>query len=324
MVWADEENKELCPLLHLQVYAYLIGIQGGNLFPTKDELNDPPADGVYQTWMSYDHFLYRFKELCETLFKREGPWGTHSCRKTGYLFAIWGGGTFETIMQSARHKDILSAKKYERDARYQLEASRLNGFAFSGSVSPWKTIYVQDLQLGRSISERGAAGYRSLYSVSKHFVEGLCGMGLESLNFSINVIVQAALDYQREQTTIEKLHGWLQSHAPTAPLSQFTTLIDDYAKAKVIAAISAPAEVETIGPPVHMHLQPEEPRDEVPVIADASTVDRTGPKGKRKRNAGENDLCGRLSIKTLKTGNNFCTSLYNRRSRKGYSDSCFG
>ena len=56
--------------------------------------------------------------MCKTLFLREGPWGTHSHRKTGYLFSVWKGGNYLQIMKSARHKDVQSAQKYSLDAEY--------------------------------------------------------------------------------------------------------------------------------------------------------------------------------------------------------------
>jgi hypothetical protein len=90
---------------------------GGHLFPSGTELLNPPHDGVYKTRMPYEFFSSKFKSLCEELFNRKRPWGTHSCRKTGYLFAIWSGATFDMVMQSARHSDVMTAKKYERDAR---------------------------------------------------------------------------------------------------------------------------------------------------------------------------------------------------------------
>ena len=37
--------------------------------------------------------------------------------KTGYLFGVFGGGKFEDLMDSARHKSIVNAKKYCKDAQ---------------------------------------------------------------------------------------------------------------------------------------------------------------------------------------------------------------
>ena len=41
---------------------------------------------------------------------------THCFRKTGYLFAVWGGGVFNVIAHSARHDDEGVAMVYFKDA----------------------------------------------------------------------------------------------------------------------------------------------------------------------------------------------------------------
>jgi hypothetical protein len=121
------------------------------------------------------------------LFTRDGPWGTHTCRKTGYLFAVWGGGSFESIMTSARHKDILTAKKYERDAKYLLEVSKINGFSLKGTGSSWKPIYIESVQLGRSIGERTATT-KSLLELATDWLSKST-ISPTSVNFSVSYVL---------------------------------------------------------------------------------------------------------------------------------------
>lgn len=110
-LWRDKLNPELCPIVNLQLYSYLIGIKGillclmpgGHLFPTLHEIESKPSDGIYRSCLSGQSYRDKFQDKCNTLFKRKGKWGTHTCRKTAYLLAVWGGGTFQTIMRSARH-----------------------------------------------------------------------------------------------------------------------------------------------------------------------------------------------------------------------------
>ena len=40
--------------------------------------------------------------------------GAATFRKTGYLFGVFGGGKFEDLMDSARHKSIVNAKSTAR------------------------------------------------------------------------------------------------------------------------------------------------------------------------------------------------------------------
>lgn len=60
----------------------------------------------------------------DVIKERAGPWGTHTLRKTGYLLAIWGGGSVEQIMLSERHKTMSRASKYHQDAATLLEMAK--------------------------------------------------------------------------------------------------------------------------------------------------------------------------------------------------------
>ncbi len=169
---------------------YLLKIKDGHLFPAKEELLNPPADGAYKSWMSYETYLTKIRNICDKLFTRDGPWGTHTCRKTGYLFAVWGGGSFESIMSSARHSDINTAKKYERDAKYLLEVAKINGFALKGTVSIWKPIFIESVQLGRSIGERTATT-KSLLELATNWL-AKSSMTPTSVNFSVSYVLESS------------------------------------------------------------------------------------------------------------------------------------
>jgi hypothetical protein len=56
---------EFCPVGPLLVYAHLIGIKGGYLFPSAAELKNPPADGIYKTTIDYGVFMDHLQHLCE-------------------------------------------------------------------------------------------------------------------------------------------------------------------------------------------------------------------------------------------------------------------
>lgn len=184
------------------------------MFPTVQELKDPPTNGyfnfflclgVYATWTRYTTFKERFGSLCEQLFPRGGKFGTHTCRKTAYLMAIWGGGTFESIMASARHRDIATAQIYERDARYLMEVAERNGFALKGTVSKWRPVLVQSETIARSLNERGSRHDKTLYNISKTFLEEHCRVSIASINFSVNYVIEMALSYNQVETTFEKV-----------------------------------------------------------------------------------------------------------------------
>ena len=117
LLYPDTDNPELCPITNLLIYIYMLEMEGGKLVPTLDEINNPPADRVYTTYLEYQQYQKRFQKECETLFQRKGPFGTHTLRKTGYLMSIWAGASFSDAMKSARHLDVKSAQLYERDCK---------------------------------------------------------------------------------------------------------------------------------------------------------------------------------------------------------------
>jgi hypothetical protein len=49
MLWKDDENPELCPILHLLLYVHMIGIKDGHLFPTHKELSNVPGHRLVKT-----------------------------------------------------------------------------------------------------------------------------------------------------------------------------------------------------------------------------------------------------------------------------------
>lgn len=85
-----------------------------------------------QTLQSYDSSNFRVKKTIMTVMGkngRKGPWGTHTMRKTGYLLAIWGGGSVENIMLSARHSTVESAEHYYQDAGSLLQMAKIQGYS---------------------------------------------------------------------------------------------------------------------------------------------------------------------------------------------------
>ena len=67
-LWRDHQNPKFCPVLHLQLYMYLIGWRGGQLFPSTEELKKVPADGVFKTTFGSQNFDQRLKDIAKKLF----------------------------------------------------------------------------------------------------------------------------------------------------------------------------------------------------------------------------------------------------------------
>jgi hypothetical protein len=117
-LWIHGDNR--CPDVdtkrHLLAFLYAIKWKGGCLFPSIKELKDPPADGVYKTFMREEDLINTLRSLFTTVIKRNDKLTSHSGRKTGYLWGRLRGASIEQNMQAADHKVFETAKKYMKDA----------------------------------------------------------------------------------------------------------------------------------------------------------------------------------------------------------------
>jgi hypothetical protein len=102
-------------------WLYLSKIQSGYIFPSQTELQrllDPTnSDFHVQSPISYTTYNKKFKKSCFDCLTRKTPkFGSHTSRKTFYLFGRWFGASLEALSRDARHKTIKNAQRYSRDA----------------------------------------------------------------------------------------------------------------------------------------------------------------------------------------------------------------
>jgi hypothetical protein len=156
MLWPDRDCLDFCPVSYLLLYLYKTKLTKGYIFPLPAYLEQICAtDGMpeeAETNISYDTFERTLKSLCVSLFGSGQHWGTHTCRKSLYLFAVWGGGCDTDIMQSAHHKSIKNALKYKKDAATLLEIWKLSEDNFGLLAPKWRAIHIQNLQLARDLT----------------------------------------------------------------------------------------------------------------------------------------------------------------------------
>ena len=169
------------------------------------------GDTVSREHVSYDSYLGRFTAITAKLIKRDGPFGTHSNRKTAYLFAVWGSRGNDImieLMASARHKDIGSAAKYKKEASFLLAVAEKNNLDVALVVSEWTTIFCGDEQLGRSLNVASMAYNKPLYELATEYIYKYCGYSKEHPCYGVQSLLAAALDYRKALT----LKGKLVSH----------------------------------------------------------------------------------------------------------------
>jgi hypothetical protein len=176
----QKNNVELCPVTHLLTYIYLIGYKGGHLFPTDSELSNRPIDGIYKTYRVYDDVLLELKTTFSDILDVDSKeYGTHTLRKTAYVFALWSMNAFTDtnfllVMASARHKDPTTAQLYAKGARLALEQAKKAGKDVT-LAGEWMEVAIPDLvRYKRNNNLLGKEG-ASLWGLAKHFVEEQCG-----------------------------------------------------------------------------------------------------------------------------------------------------
>ena len=176
-IWKNDEFVELCPIRALFCYLKVTGIRAGFLFPNRKFLialmmNRATPIGDQSERHKYSSWLTRMKRLMTKSFphmfgkksKKCCIVGTHTLRKTGYLFAVWGvlramnaqfGGVrtkdfkpnllFEDILRCARHKSVGMAQNYVLDAISRHERVQEERFVANQVVSVWKSFKIDEL-----------------------------------------------------------------------------------------------------------------------------------------------------------------------------------
>lgn len=95
---SNDEYPEFCPVRHLLWYIKIFNFRTGYLFPDREALilhwqQSRGSDFHPNNHMSYGSFLSMYKNLIGSICHRDTKMfkvGTHTSRKTGYLFAVWG------------------------------------------------------------------------------------------------------------------------------------------------------------------------------------------------------------------------------------------
>jgi hypothetical protein len=95
---------------------HLIQYMGGFLFPCMDELQSPPADGVYKTTVDHAKFLEDIQQVCLQVLPPRDFFkvGCHIFRKTYYVFGIFGNAHDGDLQGCARHLTVKYSMKYAR------------------------------------------------------------------------------------------------------------------------------------------------------------------------------------------------------------------
>lgn len=178
-IHGDDEVPEIDLIRHLLAYIYMIGWKGGFLFPSQDELNNPPADGIYKTCVTDDDLYTCLTRLYKLILGRIDKLGIHCLRKTAYLFAIFrfvGPHDLAEICKCAGHslgKQLKTVMKYVRDATASKTQFRNDP---EERVGEYKSSYSTGGSNAKKAAAKSKKFHKPLWEIARGFVEEEVGI----------------------------------------------------------------------------------------------------------------------------------------------------
>lgn len=292
MLHSDPRLPELCPVKFLMLYLSLINYKCGFLFPNLNAIKT--RSGVFTNEadvMDYSYFLDRFVKLCKSLFKRSGPFGTHTCRKTAYLFAIWGGAPDDEMMKAARHKSLKTAMKYKRDASLLHHlAMRKNYMNFISLLPTWCPIYVEELQMAREIVDEN--NFKSIPQYLEVFVRDILKMSLNSPHFNQPNALRKMLLWKRNVASHEELHQVLSGMKDKVLSQSISSLVARVLKERTTPTVNNDDDENIPNDPPTADLLAS-----LADVASSSSAHQPLKKKRKKReDKGDNDLTRRSQL----------------------------
>jgi hypothetical protein len=267
MMWADPNFPNLCPINALLAWLSLSKIKGGFIFPSftfiSQNFGEAHWDGTVkekEDVMQYSTFLDRLKKICKQLLDRSGPFGTHTCRKTGYLLGVWGGGGDMELMQAARHRSVQNAMKYKKDSQFLLDLSKSSGNDVSMGTPVWRAQYCENFQLARSVNgniqnftslEVCAQNFKAL-SISKigkdiktplEFAEA-CSLSLEDVN-EIEKTLSSLLERVPDAATAQQIKNLFSKMRSDLESKEYREIVSIFSEEKEPNS-TLPASVDSL------------------------------------------------------------------------------
>jgi hypothetical protein len=264
-IWADEYCPEFCPLRHLLVYLALTGIRTGLLFPYFTRSQSPLE--VPETAWRYAQWRVRLRTLvtrhCES---KKGSMsvlriGTHTLRKTGYLYAVFGvmrfnghsvtdgtvsierGGSelqFAAILKSARHSTVQNAMTYFQDTSTMYEAIQQERFPAVHKVGAWKSIYIRDVGTFQCISSASHLRKKDVTTLAEYYVLHKHSIPTDG-TMTIGRVIGAVLDAPPPSDVVKNLLERFKKECNISLYIEFKDALEE-----VVQVVSTRTRAETI------------------------------------------------------------------------------
>ena len=175
-MWGDDVCPDIDVKRLLLAHLHIIGWKGGCLFPSKEELANPPINGVYQTCMDEPGLLAVLGKLFVDVLKRDDKLGSHTARKSGYLLGLLRGApSLLSLMTAADHISIKVAMRCLRDAEAMLNVNRVFNDP-KQQVGAWRSPHCAGDENAARSAAPGSQFQKPLPDIVKGFIQQRVGI----------------------------------------------------------------------------------------------------------------------------------------------------
>ena len=264
-LWRGDENPEFCPVRAVLIYLAAANLSGGCLFPRYDDLEEHhvaenPKAISFKKHVTYGYFRLELKKVIDTCFGgdkhafpvHECKVGTHTMRKTAYLFAVFSvlskydmqgrsvmrDGAYriqplemDDIEKAARHGNHQSSAIY-----FAANSNKYERFGPSNDaqwphhrVSPWKSVFYCASKSKDSYEANEDLTTRTDWPITKiahWFLREELGVTTSGWD-PIRAIELSCRLREKEDTAMERFSALLMSHLPAALYRQAKALFHE-------------------------------------------------------------------------------------------------
>ena len=284
-LWADDDCPDFCALRALLVYVFLTGIKEGPLFVTEVELKAMPANGVTTTQISYGTIMTRLDFLFKTILKNtDKDLGSHTLRKTAYLFANFGHASLTEMMLAARHKNVANAMKYEKGCSLSRNCLEVQPDPLQ-RVSKFNAVRCLDPKSQELINAKNRIYFKSLPELANDFVHVQLKVSIDDPKlYHPNYLMEKAMTWRRDEDALGTFNKLLDEFNITSTESRalFLQAVEKISEERLRALNQIPGK----------------DKNSTTTIVDKTDIEMQEELGytNRKRGTGLEDLEGRLQV----------------------------
>jgi hypothetical protein len=174
--------------------------------------------------------------------------GTHTLRKTGYLFAIWGTlkfnghqtGTlvtargladiqFANILMSAHHASMSNASAFIKDSATTLAIQSKEGFAHQHAVGYWESIHISSVLNGESLTPYSQYYKKPIPELADYYILKKFKLPTDG-TMSIKAILNVVLAVRPTSDILTNLYKKFKTDCNPQQCLEYKSLLDQVIK----------------------------------------------------------------------------------------------